>query len=295
MLILSGGTGTPKLLRGLVRVLDPDEITIVVNTAEDLWVSGNLVSPDIDTVIYTLAGLIDDERWWGIRGDSFITHTRLREMGVKEMLAIGDADRAFHILRSDIIRRGGTLSDATEMMRAALGIRSRVFPMSDESVSTIIATPLGEMHFQEFWVERRGEPEVLGVRFDGIDDARPSKGFLDALRRENTVVIGPSNPVTSISPILSLKGVRGAMAGKTVVAVSPLDGDRPFSGPAARFMKAAGFEPNDEGVISILGDVDHFIVSRSSSYPGRCIRMDTRIDSIEDSMRLAKEILRLAG
>jgi LPPG:FO 2-phospho-L-lactate transferase (EC 2.7.1.-) len=209
MLILSGGTGTPKLLRGLVRVLDPDEITIVVNTAEDLWVSGNLVSPDIDTVIYTLAGLIDDERWWGIRGDSFITHTRLREMGVKEMLAIGDADRAFHILRSDIIRRGGTLSDATEMMRAALGIRSRVFPMSDESVSTIIATPLGEMHFQEFWVERRGEPEVLGVRFDGIDDARPSKGFLDALRRENTVVIGPSNPVTSITPDSLAEGREG--------------------------------------------------------------------------------------
>lgn len=295
MLILSGGTGTPKLLRGLVRVLDPDEITVVVNTAEDLWVSGNLVSPDLDTVLYTLAGLIDDERWWGIRGDSFITHTRLREMGVRERLAIGDADRAFHILRSDIIRRGGTLSDATEMMRAALGIRSRVFPMSDESVSTIIATPLGEMHFQEFWVERRGEPEVLGVRFDGIDDARPSRGFLDALRRENTVVIGPSNPVTSISPILSLKGMRSAMAGKTVVAVSPLDGDRPFSGPAARFMRAVGVEPNDEGVISILGDVDHFIVSRRSSYPGRCIRMDTRIDSIEDSMRLANEILRLAG
>ncbi|MCX8206579.1 MAG: 2-phospho-L-lactate transferase [Methanothrix sp.] len=295
MLILSGGTGTPKLLRGLVRVADPEEITVVVNTAEDLWVSGNLVSPDLDTVLYTLAGLIDEERWWGIRGDSFITNARLREMGVRERLAIGDADRAFHILRSDVIRSGGTLSDATEVMRKALGLRSRVFPMSDESVSTIIATPLGEMHFQEFWVERRGEPEVLGVRLDGIDDARPSRGFLDALRRENTVIIGPSNPVTSIGPILSLKGVRDAMADKIKVAVSPLDGDRPFSGPAARFMRAVGVKPNDEGVISILGEVDHFIVSRSSRYPGRCIRTDTRMDSIEGSTRLAKEILRLVG
>jgi len=295
MLILSGGTGTPKLLRGLARLLDPEEITVVVNTAEDLWVSGNLVSPDLDTVIYTLAGLIDEERWWGIRGDSFITHTRLRELGVRERLAIGDVDRAFHILRSNVIRRGGTLSDATGMLREALGIRSSVFPMSDERVSTIIKTPLGEMHFQEFWVERRGEPEVLGIRFDGIDDARPSSGFLEALRKEETVVIGPSNPVTSIGPILSLKGVRDAIAEKTTVAVSPLDGDRPFSGPAARFMRAVGVEPNDEGVISILGEVDHFIVSMSSSYQGRCIRADTRIDSMEDSIRLAKEIVRLAG
>lgn len=295
MLILSGGTGTPKLLRGLVRVIDPEEITVVVNTAEDLWISGNLVSPDLDTVLYTLAGLIDEERWWGIRGDSFITHTCLKEIGVRERLAIGDADRAFHILRSDVIRRGGTLSDATEKIREALGIRSRVFPMSDDSVSTIIATPLGEMHFQEFWVERRGEPEVLGVRFEGIDDARPSGGFIEALRRENTVIIGPSNPVTSIGPILSLKGVRDAMADKITVAVSPLDGDRPFSGPAASFMRAVGVEPNDEGVISILGEVDHFVVSRSSSYPGRCIRTDTRINSIEESMRLAKEILRIVG
>lgn len=295
MLILSGGTGTPKLLRGLVRVVDPEEITVVVNTAEDIWVSGNLVSPDLDTVIYTLAGLIDDERWWGIRGDSFITHTRLRELGVMERLALGDADRAFHILRSDVIRRGGTLSDATDIMRGALGIRSKVFPMSDDSVSTIIDTPLGEMHFQEFWVERHGEPDVLGVRFEGIDDARPSRGFLEALKKEDTVVIGPSNPVTSIGPILSLKGVRDAMADKVTVAVSPLDGDRPFSGPAARFMRAVGVEPNDEGVISILGDVDHFIVSKSSSYPGRCIRTDTRINSVEESTRLAREILRLAG
>jgi LPPG:FO 2-phospho-L-lactate transferase len=151
------------------------------------------------------------------------------------------------------------------------------------------------MHFQEFWVERRGEPEVLGIRFEGIDDARPSRGFLEALRRENTVVIGPSNPVTSIGPILSLKGVRDLIAEKTTVAVSPLDGDRPFSGPAARFMRAVGVTPDDSGVISILGDVDHFIVSRSSRYPGRCIRMDTRISSLEESMRLAKEILRLAG
>lgn len=295
MLILSGGTGTPKLLRGLVRVVDPEEITVVVNTAEDIWVSGNLVSPDLDTVIYTLAGLIDDERWWGIRGDSFITHTRLRELGVMERLALGDADRAFHILRSDVIRRGGTLSDATDIMRGALGIRSKVFPMSDDSVSTIINTPLGEMHFQEFWVERHGEPDVLGVRFEGIDDARPSRGFLEALKKEDTVVIGPSNPVTSIGPILSLKGVRDAMADKVTIAVSPLDGDRPFSGPAARFMRAVGVEPNDEGVISILGDVDHFIVSKSSSYPGRCIRTDTRINSVEESTRLAREILRLAG
>ncbi len=293
MLVLSGGTGTPKLLRGLARLLGPEEITVVVNTAEDVWISGNLVSPDLDTVIYTLSGLIDDDRWWGIKGDSFATHTYLKNLGFKEMLAIGDRDRAFHILRSEMIRRGHTLSEATEWMRNALNIKMKIFPMSDDPVATIITTPLGDMHFQEFWVERGGEPEVLSIRFDGIDDARPSRGFLDALRSEETILIGPSNPVTSISPILSLRGVRDALADKTLVAVSPFEGDRPFSGPAAKFMRALGFKPDDHGVISILGDVDVFIVSEGSSYTGRCVRLNTRMESMEDSIRLARDLIEI--
>lgn len=293
MIVLSGGTGTPKLLLGLKELLSPSELTIVVNTAEDIWLSGNLVSPDVDTVLYTLSGIIDDTKWWGIKGDSFQTHESLQSLGRQEILALGDRDRAAHIFRSDILRTGASLSGATAGLAKALGVKQKVLPMTDDPVSTLIATPEGEMHFQEFWVAHRGIPEVLSLGFRGIADARPSPGFIDILRQEDSVLIGPSNPVTSIGPILSLKGVRDALSQKKVIAVSPLVGDKPVSGPAAKFMKAAGVSTNDEGVSALLGRVDTFIVDRRSSFTGRCKRLDTLMKNKLDSLRLAREVLEL--
>ena len=293
MIVLSGGTGTPKLLMGLKEQLAPSELSIVVNTAEDLWVSGNFVSPDIDTVLYTLAGIIDDAKWWGIKGDTFHAHDVLRTLGRQEILALGDKDRATHIFRSELLRKGASLSNATAELAKALGVGQNVLPMTDDPVSTMITTPEGEMHFQEFWVGRRGAPEVLSLRLRGIENARPSPGFTDLLRKEDTVIIGPSNPVTSIGPILALAGVRDGLARKKVIAVSPIVGDKPVSGPAAKFMEAAGISANDEGVASLLGRVDAFVVDRTSSYSGKCKRLDTLMKSKQDSIRLAKEVLEL--
>jgi LPPG:FO 2-phospho-L-lactate transferase len=293
MLVLSGGTGTPKLLLGLKELLSPEDLSVVVNTAEDLWISGNFVSPDVDTVLYTLADMIDSRRWWGIKGDKTLTHDFLLALGHQEMLTLGDKDRAVHIFRSELLRRGYSLGMATQALADALGICQRVVPMSDDPVATTIATPQGEMHFQEYWVGRKGKPDVLSLRFRGIEDARPSPGFLELLEREDVVLIGPSNPVTSIGPILALRGVRDLLAKKKVIAVSPFVGDQTVSGPAAKFMKASGLTASDEGVVALLGVVDLFIVDKKSSYSGRCIRLDTLMKTKKDSLRLAKSLTEL--
>jgi len=293
MIVLSGGTGTPKLLQGLKEILPPEELSVVVNTAEDLWISGNYVSPDVDSVLYTLADLIDEKRWWGIKEDKTLTHDFLIVLGLDEKLTLGDKDRAVHIFRSDLLRRGVSLSLATEALAGALGVKQKVVPMTDDPVSTNIITEQGIMHFQEFWVGRRGRPEVKSVVFTGLEKAIPSQGFLDLLEREETVLIGPSNPVTSIGPILALPGVMERLRDLKILAISPLVGDKPVSGPAAKFMSACGVSADDSGVAKLLGRIDVFVVDQKSSYSGDCIRMNTLMKTKRDSLRLARDVLEL--
>lgn len=293
MIVLGGGTGTPKLLRGLKELLPPEDLSVAVNTAEDLWISGNYVSADVDSVLYTLADMIDERRWWGIKGDKTLTHDFLLALGQQEMLTLGDKDRAVHIFRSHLLRQGVKLSLAIDALSRALGVEHRVVPMTDDTVSTVIITPEGMMHFQDFWVGRKGKPEVKSVIFKGLDEALPSEGFLDLLEKEDTVLIGPSNPVTSIGPILALPGVRERLESKKVVAVSPFVGNRPVSGPALKFMRALGVAASDEGVIELLGKVELFVVDKKSSYQGECVRMNTLMRTRKESLRVAKELLEL--
>jgi LPPG:FO 2-phospho-L-lactate transferase len=291
MLVLSGGTGTPKLLMGLKELMDPKDLSIVVNTAEDLLISGNYVSPDVDSVLYTLADIIDEKKMWGIKGDRTLTYDYLIALGVKEKLKIGDRDRAVHIFRSDLMRQGASLSQATVALAEALGVMQRVVPMTDDRVSTMLYTSEGLMHFQDFWVGRKGKPEVVSILFGGLKEAKPSKGFLELLKTEDTVLIGPSNPVTSIGPILNLPGVREKLEKKKVIAVSPLIGDQPVSGPAAKFMTALEYPVTDEGVREMLGKVDIFVVDKKSRYKGDCLRMSTRMKTRAGSLKVAEELL----
>ena len=168
MIVLSGGTGTPKLLQGLRRVMPDEDITVIVNTAEDISISGNLVSPDLDTVLYLFAGLLDESKWWGVKNDTFHTYEALKKLGIHEKLMIGDSDRALHIIRSDLMRNGASLTEVTLKLSSMLGIKARVLPMCNEEVDTIIETQNGNIHFQDFWVGQHGEPEVLDVHIEGI-------------------------------------------------------------------------------------------------------------------------------
>lgn len=299
MIVLSGGTGTPKLLQGLRRVMPDEDITVIVNTAEDISISGNLVSPDLDTVLYLFAGLLDDSKWWGVKNDTFHTFEALKTLGVNEKLMIGDADRALHIIRSDLMRDGASLTEATLKLSSMLGIKARILPMCNEKVDTMIETPNGNMHFQDFWVVLHGEPEVLDVHIEGIQNAKPSKAVIEALEKDENVIIGPSNPITSIGPILSLKGMREMLARKKVIAVSPIIGDSPVSGPAGKLMKARGFEVSSKGVAECYGDIlDALVIDirdtmDEKSILGKTMRFDTLMTSVGKSEALASSIIGL--
>lgn len=254
--------------------------------------------------------MIDRRRWWGIEGDTFRTHDFLKSLGRRELLALGDLDRSIHIFRSELLREGLTLSEATARLCLALKVAGKVVPMTDDPVSTMISTPEGEIHLQEFWVGRSGRPDVMGVRFRGIEDALPSLEFLAALERAaevgEPILIGPSNPVSSIGPILALRGVRDLLGGRSsrrkgkgrsrsrVIAISPLVDGRPVSGPAAKFMRAWGFPVTDQGVAEILGCVDLMVVSPKSDYRGPSVQLDTTMRDERDSLKLAEEIVRIA-
>ncbi|MDG6242929.1 MAG: 2-phospho-L-lactate transferase [Methanolobus sp.] len=300
MIIFSGGTGTPKLLNGLREVIPEEDLTVVVNTAEDIWISGNLVTPDIDTVLYLLSARIDMSRWWGIKGDTYRTHEALNELGHNEFMMLGDLDRATHIMRSDLLRKGMTLTEATIRLCNAFGIRARVLPMSDEPVASLISTPEGKMHFQDFWVGNRGKPEVIEVTQQGIEQASISSAVLDALESEDEVIIGPSNPITSIGPIIELSGMRDILKHKKVVAVSPIIGNEPVSGPAGKLMAARGIEVSSYGVASYYSDfLDHIIIderdrvdeNRFSDIACSVFRADTLMKSVDVSSNLSRIIV----
>jgi LPPG:FO 2-phospho-L-lactate transferase len=299
VIVLSGGTGTPKLLQGLRKLVPDEEITVIVNTAEDIIISGAFVSPDVDTILYLFSGSLDIQKWWGIKNDTFHTNKALKELGFPEKLMLGDTDRATCILRSELLRGEKSLTEATLQLCKSLRIKARILPMCDEKVDTMIRTPQGVMHFQDFWVCRKGVPDIIDVKIVGIENARPTKEVLDILDSEENVIIGPSNPITSIGPILALKGMREILAQKKVIAVSPIIGDSPVSGPAGKLMDACGFEVSSRGVAKCYGDILDFIIidkrdtAVETDFDMKTVRFDTMMTSVEKSEALAKRIISL--
>ena len=294
---LSGGTGTPKLLRGMLKVMDRHDISVIVNTAEDIWISGNHISPDLDTVMYLFAGILNTDTWWGIRNDSFITHEEIARLGIDEFIAIGDKDRAVQIARGEMIRNGMRLTNATKNLCDRFGIRENVLPMTDTEVTTLVKTDLGLIHFQEYWVRAKGKIEIEQVVRNFRELPVATEEVLAVIEASDAVVIGPSNPITSISPILACEGILPALADKLVIAVSPFIGDTPISGPAGALMKAAGFEPSSLGTLKCYeGITDIFVQDiRDPIEVHNSVRFDTLMTDEEKSVELAQKILRLTN
>ena len=246
---LAGGTGAAKLLRGLVRVVDPGDVTIIGNTGDDTQVWGLHVSPDLDTVMYALAGRLDVTRGWGLADESFHCLDAMGGLGGDTWFNLGDRDLATHLVRTQALRAGRTLSDVTAELGRRLGVGARVLPMSDDPVRTRIETPDGWLDFQEYFVREKAQPAVRSVAYVGAERARPAPGVIDAIREADLVLVCPSNPVTSVGPILAVPDVTDALrASRTVVGVSPIIGTAPVSGPAGTLMRARGLDVSAAGV-----------------------------------------------
>ena len=253
---LAGGVGASKLLLGLYEVMDPRDLTIIVNTGDDLILHGLKISPDLDIVTYTLAGIVDMAKGWGIRGETFHALKRLAVYGRANWFNLGDRDLATHIHRTAMLAEGKTLSQAADSIRTALGVKSRILPMSDAPVPTIIDSNEGPLHFQEYLVKRRAEPVVRGIRFPGVDSALPAHGVLKAIRDADRIIICPSNPLISIGPILALPRVRDQLCANKdkVFAVSPIVGGKSLKGPSDKMLAQRGYDPTALGVARLYAD-----------------------------------------
>ena len=302
ILALTGGTGGAKLIEGLAAELDPDELTIVCNTADDTMVHGLYVSPDLDTITYTLAGLIDPDQGWGLKNDTFGALQQLGRLGGETWFKLGDRDLALHIRRTQLMNDGIKLSEVTAQLRRALGVRAKILPMSDDKIQTRVNTPEGEISFQEFFVKEHWAREVTGIRFSGVEQSQPAPGVLEAMRRAEGVIVCPSNPITSIGPILAVPGIRSALAALEVpvVGVSPLIGATAISGPAHKLMLACGYDPSSLGVARHYGDIlDRLFIAAEDQNLASSIQdlsigpvcTDIRMMTANDKRRLAAEVL----
>jgi LPPG:FO 2-phospho-L-lactate transferase len=247
---LAGGTGAAKLLRGLVACVEPRELTVVGNTGDDTEVWGLHVSPDLDTVTYALAGLLDVTRGWGRADETFRALEAMGALGGPTWFSLGDRDLATHLLRTSALRDGETLTTITARLATHLGVGARILPMSDAPVRTHVTTTAGRLTFQEYFVRDRAQGDVVSVAYAGAATARPAPGVLDAITAAELVLVCPSNPVTSIGPILAVPGITDALrvTRASIVGVSPIIGDAPVSGPAGRLMKARGLAVSALGV-----------------------------------------------
>lgn len=295
--ILSGGTGTPKLIQGLKEILDPENLNIIVNTVENDYFSGVYVAADIDTVLYTLADKINDETWYGIKEDTFITNETLAKLDCPELLRIGDQDRATKIQKTLLMEKYG-LNTAVDIQRKKMRIMSKVIPMSDEHSKITVDTDIGELEFHDFLIKHQTKPDVKSVNYTKVN---PAPNLIETIEESEMIIIGPSNPITSILPITNLEGVEKALKNSYVVAISPIIGDAPVSGPAGKFMTAMGHEVSSFGVASIYKNfLDKFIIDTKDENNKNKIETiinevnatNTYMKSIEDKKNLAKIVLK---
>lgn len=251
--VLAGGTGAAKFLRGLAGVVDPARLTVIGNTGDDLERWGLHVSPDLDTVIYALAGLLDPVKGWGVRDDTFYCLQAMAVLGRESWFQLGDRDLATHLHRTALLREGRSLAEATEALRRALGVLSPILPMSNDPVRTLLRTPDGWLAFQEFFVREKAKVEVLEVRYDGAEAACPAPGVIEALQGAAAVIVCPSNPITSIGPILAVPGIVEALRATQArtLAVTPIVRGAPVSGPAGRLMAVQGLPVSAVGVATL--------------------------------------------
>jgi LPPG:FO 2-phospho-L-lactate transferase len=299
---LAGGVGAARFLTGLLKIVKAEDLRVIVNTGDDIELFGLHISPDIDIVAYTLAGIVEEDKGWGIKGDTFRCLETLRKYGSDTWFALGDRDLATHIYRTQRLRQGLTLTQVTDEVCQVLGLKTKILPMTNEKFETHIKINGGAIHFEEYFVKRQAMDEVLGVEFAGAATAKPSLGVLDAISDAEVVVVCPSNPIVSIGTILSVDGVRDALiqTKAKVVAVSPIVGGAPIKGPADKLLRGLGFEVSAFGVAKLYSDfLDVMVIDAKDAEEKQRIEQlgvkvkvtNTVMKSFEDKVALAKAVL----
>ncbi len=300
---LAGGVGAARFLDGLARVVAPERIFVIGNTGDDAEMHGLHISPDLDTVMYTLAGLADRQRGWGIAGDTFRCLEALGRVGAENWFQLGDQDLATHIQRTARLQQGATLSEVTAEIAGRLGVRAAIVPMSDDRVRTRVCTAAGELEFQTYFVQRRAQDPVAGFRFDGAPEAKPAPGVLDAIAEARAILLCPSNPFISIGPILAVPGVRDALrkTGAAIAAVSPIVGGRALKGPAGDMMKSMKLRAAAAEVaklyadfvkLFVLDEVDRFEAAEIEALGVRTLVTNTIMHGVAERESLARAVVR---
>lgn len=306
IVVLAGGVGAARFLQGVVQVVPQEELTVIANTGDDREFYGLHVSPDVDIVMYTLAGLVNESQGWGIRDDTYYTMQQLTSYGHEDWFALGDRDLATHIHRTQLLREGRTLSEITDDLRARLGLKLRILPMSDQPVQTHVLTPAGLLHFEEYFVKRRCSDPVQDVQFVGVDTARPAPGVLDAIKEAEAILIAPSNPIVSIGSILAVPGIHDTLheASGMVVAVSPLVAGAPIKGPADKLMSGLHMEVSAVGVaryyrdfldVMVIDQQDAHLLDAIEDLGIPALTTDTIMRDAETKAALARTVLEAAG
>ena len=300
--VLAGGIGAAKFLEGLTAVMPPGEITVIANTGDDAEFHGLHVSPDMDTVLYTLAGVVNRESGWGVAGDTFHALESLKRLGIETWFQLGDRDIATHLYRTTRLREGATLSAVSSELCQRFSVRCRILPMSDAPAPTRLRTSAGWLSFQEYFVKRRQEPEVLEVDLSAAECSIPAPQVIEAITKASGVIIAPSNPIISIGPILAVPGIRDALR-KTpapVAAISPIVGGKALKGPADRMMNSLGFGSSAAAVAELYRDfVDAFVLDEQDaaleaeveSKGMKALVMQTVMNSAEAKQNLARAII----
>jgi LPPG:FO 2-phospho-L-lactate transferase len=289
---LAGGVGAAKSLTGLVKVVDARDLSVIVNTGDDIELFGLHISPDLDIVTYTLAGIVDEAKGWGIKGDTFQCLEALRKMGCEAWFNLGDRDLATHMFRTSLLNKGWKLSDVTAEIAQALGVGVRILPMTDDRFETRIVTAAGSIHFEEYYVKNGFRDEVLGVDFLGAKTAKPAVGVLESIMDAETVVVCPSNPIVSIGTILAVDGVRDALRRTKAkkVAITPLIGGLPVKGPADKLLRGLGLEVSAFAVAKLYADfLDIFILDVVDAVE------KSRIERLGIEVRVAPTLMRGLG
>jgi LPPG:FO 2-phospho-L-lactate transferase len=301
---LAGGVGAAKLLRGIVKVAPPKSLFIIGNVGDDIELHGLHISPDLDIIMYTLAGVVDETKGWGIANDTFNCLEMLGRLGFETWFRLGDKDLATHIIRTKMLREGMTLSQATAKLCKMFGVEANLIPMSDDPVRTKIRSGNMLLEFQEYFVKRGTMDTVTDVIFEGAEKAEPAPGVIDAIEGAERIIICPSNPILSIAPILAIKAIKKALenAKAPIVGISPIVGGKALKGPADRVMASMGFEPSAYGVAKFYGKLlKHFVIDEIDKKQRTLIERlgikvtvtNTIMKSLEDSIRLAKIVMKV--